>query len=49
MKKLRIDAHHVISALDGYLHMMSMIEDDEIVSEVKRTRDNDYEITVEDE
>lgn len=48
MKKIVVSEEHVRNALDGYLKAMSMIDDDEDVIEVKRTRSNDYEITVEE-
>ncbi len=46
MKKL-ISEEHVKNALDGYLKALGMIDDDEVVVSVKRTRNNDFEIEVE--
>lgn len=48
MKKL-ISEEHVKNALDGYLKALGMIDDDEAVVSVKRTRTNEFEIEVEPE
>lgn len=45
MKKTISEAH-VIAALEGYLKMMSMIDDDAIIIDIKRNRSNDYEIEI---
>jgi len=48
MKRL-ISEEHVRNALDGYLKALGMIDDDEVVVAVKRTRTNEFEIEVEQE
>lgn len=45
--KLRIAEDHMKSALEAYLKMMSMIDDDATIVSVKRNRDNTFEIEVE--
>jgi hypothetical protein len=44
-----ISEDHVKNALDGYLKALAIIDDDEIVVAIKRTRNNDYEVEVEKE
>lgn len=49
MKKLHLKPDHVIAAVEAYLHAMSMINDTDLVVDIKRLRDNNFEITVETE
>lgn len=42
--KLNIKEEHVLSAVESYLKMMSMIDDDATVISVKRNRDNSFEV-----
>jgi len=44
---MKLSEDHVLSALEGYLKSMSMIDDDDVVISVKRNRDNTFEIEVE--
>lgn len=38
---------HVLSALDGYLHALSILEDNEYITSVKRNKNNEFEVEVE--
>ena len=42
--KLQVKEDHVLNAVESYLKMMSMIDDDSTVISVKRNRDNSYEV-----
>lgn len=48
MKK-KISEEHVLNALEGYLKAMSILDDNDLIIDIKRTRSNDYEIHVEKE
>lgn len=49
MMHLRIREEHLVNALDGYLHAMSMIDDDDFVVSIKKLKTGDYEVSVEKE
>lgn len=46
---MTLSEHHVLAALEGYMKSLSMIDDNDIVTAVRRNRDNTFEIEVEHE
>lgn len=46
--KLAVKEEHVVAAVESYLKMMGMIDDDALVVTMKRNRDNSYEVEIED-
>jgi hypothetical protein len=46
--KLQIKENHILSAVESYMKMMGMIDEDAIVTSVKRNRDNSYEVEIDE-
>lgn len=47
MKKIHVSETHMIAALEGYLKAMAMIDDDDVILDIKRNRNNEYDIILE--
>lgn len=45
---MRVKEEHIIAAVESYLKSLSMIDDDAIVLDIKRNRDNTYEVAVDE-
>jgi hypothetical protein len=46
--KLQVKEDHILTAVESYLKMMGMVEDDAVVTSVKRNRDNSFEVEIDE-